>query len=138
MEENTFYVLEAQSNQTFGPLNEEEVKDWIRQKRIGKFDSVNKTGEDNWTPIATSVFSDALLGQLSLDKIAASTCPNCNAEMVVLVGSSNLGLWLIIIGVILTPVFCIGTFLWVWGMFLRHGGKGKTYYQCPRCKFTTK
>lgn len=138
MEENTYYVLQGQTNQTFGPLKEEEVRGWIREMRLGKHDSITKVGMDNWTPLALSEFQGDLANQLSLQKIAATTCPNCNAEMVVLVGSSKAGLWLIIIGVILTPVFCIGTVLWVWGMFLMHGGKGKSYYQCPRCKFTTR
>lgn len=138
MAETTYYVLQAQSNQTFGPLKSEEVKDWIRQMRLGKNDSITRVGEEGWTPIALSEFQGDLTTQLNLQKIAATTCPNCNAEMVVLVERDALGFWLIIIGVILTPVFCIGTFLWVWGMMRTRSVKGKTYYQCPRCKYSTK
>jgi hypothetical protein len=132
-----FYILQASTNQTFGPLTNGVVREWIAQKRISKIDSVTKSGEQNWVPLLQSEFADEILNQISLERLAASTCPRCSAEMVVLVQDSKLGLWLIIVGVVLTPVFCIGTFLWVWGMILRHGTKGKTFYQCPRCKYTT-
>lgn len=136
MEENSYYILQAQTNQTFGPLKEEEVKDWIRQTRIGKNDSITKVGEENWTPIALSPFQNDLTNQLNLQKLAATTCPNCNAEMVVLVRRDMMGLWLIIIGVVLTPIVC-GIPIWIFGMIRFHGNKGNTYYQCPRCKYTT-
>lgn len=132
-----YYVLQASTNQTFGPLTQDVVKEWIVQKRISKADSITKTGSQDWTSLLQSEFADDILSQINIERMVASLCPNCSAEMVVLAKSSQAALWLIIFGVILTPVFCIGTFLWVWGMILMHGKKGKTFYQCPRCKYTT-
>lgn len=136
MEGNQYYVLQAQTNQTFGPITEVEVREWIQQTRLGKLDSISKVGENNWIPLSLSEFQSDLTSQLALQQIAATTCPNCNAEMVVVKGNDQLGLWLIIIGVVLTTV-CIGLPLWIYGMIRLHGNKGKVYYQCPRCKFTT-
>lgn len=131
-----YHVLQASTNQTFGPLTQEVVKEWIAQKRLSKADAVAKIGGQGWTPLLQSEFADYILNQINIERMVASLCPNCGAEMVVLAKSSQAALWLIIFGVILTPVFCIGTVLWVWGMILMHGKKGKTYYQCPRCKYT--
>jgi hypothetical protein len=137
VQETQYYVLQAQTKQTFGPLKEEQVREWIRQMRIGKLDSITKVGEQNWTPLSLSEFQSDVTNQIALQQIAASTCPHCNAEMAVLVGSDKTAVWLIIIGVVLTSV-CIGLPLWIWGMIRLHGSKGKTYYQCPRCKYTTR
>jgi hypothetical protein len=137
MEQNQYYVLQSQTNQTFGPITEDEVRQWIQQMRLGKLDSVTKVGENEWIPLSLSEFQSDLASQISLQQIAAATCPNCNAQMAVLVGSDKTAVWLIIIGVVLTSV-CIGLPLWIWGMIRLHGSKGKTYYQCPRCKYTTR
>ena len=136
MEGNQYYVLQAQTNQTFGPLAEAEVREWIQQMRLGKLDSISREGEDSWIPLSLSEFQSDLTSQLALQQIAATTCPNCNAEMVVLTQKDQLGLWLIIIGAVLSLV-CIGLPLWIYGIIRYHGNKEKIYYQCPRCKFTT-
>lgn len=136
MEANQYYILQAQTNQTFGPITEVEVREWIHQMRLGKLDSISKVGENSWIPLPLSEFQSDLTSQLALQKVAATTCPNCNAEMVVVTGSDQLGVWLIIIGVVLTAV-CIGLPFWIWGMIRLHSRKGMIYYQCPRCKFMT-
>ncbi len=132
-----YYIIQADATNPIGPASEETVKEWIAQKRISETDLVTRTGTDKWIALNESQFASDFAHRISLDHLAASTCPNCGAEMVVLSKGSQTGLWLIIIGVILTPVFCIGTVLWVWGMILRHGTRGKIYYQCPRCKYAT-
>jgi hypothetical protein len=137
MEEKEYFVRKAQSNETFGPISAQEVRDGIRKTHIGKLDHVCKSGDEKWLPISISDFQEDIKNQIALEQMSASTCPNCNAGMVVLVGNDKLGLWLIIIGVVLTPIVC-GIPLWVWGMMRFHGRKGKSYYQCPRCKFTTR
>lgn len=130
-----YYVLQATTSQILGPIRETDIKDWISQNRITSKDSLAVTGDSTWVPILQSQFNQYLVDRMNVERLAASTCPRCGAGMVALAKSSQAGLWLIIVGVILTPVFCIGTFLWVWGMILMHGVKGKTYLQCPRCKF---
>jgi predicted RNA-binding Zn-ribbon protein involved in translation (DUF1610 family) len=132
-----YYVLSASTNQTIGPLTADKIREAISFKRITTADSISKTGDAGWTPILQSEFGDGLLNQINVERIAANSCPRCGTNMVVMAQSSQAGLWLIIIGVVLTPVFCIGTFFWVWGMILMHGTRGKTYYQCPRCQYTS-
>lgn len=132
-----YYVLQSTTNEILGPIKEGEVKDWILQRRITSRDSLTLVGDSTWTPLLQSQFSQHLVERINVERLAANTCPSCGAGMVALAKSSQAGLWLIIVGVILTPVFCIGTFLWVWGMILMHGVKGKTYLQCPRCKYST-
>jgi DNA-directed RNA polymerase subunit M/transcription elongation factor TFIIS len=131
-----YYVLQARTNEILGPISEEGIKEWILQKRITSRDSLTLVGDSTWTPLLQSQFSQNLVEQINVERLTASTCPRCGAGMVAVARGSQLGLWLIIVGVVLTPVFCIGTFLWVWGMILRHGMKGKTYLQCPRCKYS--
>lgn len=132
-----YYVLQSVNGEVWGPMGESAVKEWITQKRITSSASIAMTGDAGWVSILRSQFSQLVVDQMNVERLAASTCPRCGAGMVALAKSSQLGLWLIIIGVVLTPVFCIGTFLWVWGMILRHGIRGQTYLQCPRCKYST-
>ncbi len=113
MRENQYYVLQSQTNQPFGPITETEVRQWIRQMRIGKLDSITKVGDNDWQPLTLSEFQNDLTSQIALQQIAAMPCPNCNAEMVVLTASDKLGLWLVIVGVVLTTV-CIGLPFWIW------------------------
>lgn len=137
MADPEYFVQIARTNETFGPLSENQVREWIRQERIGKLDSVTKTGEENWTPLPYSDFQSDLATQISMQQMSASTCPNCNAEMVVLVGANKADVWLLIIGII-TSTFVCGIPILIWGLYRYHTGKGKSYYQCPRCKFTTR
>lgn len=130
-----YYILQATTNQVLGPIRETDVKDWISQNRLTSRDSLAVTGNSTWVPILQSQFKEYLVDQMNVERLAASTCPRCGAGMVALAKRSQAGLWLIIVGVILTPV-CIGTALWIWGMILMHGTRGQTYLQCPRCKYT--
>lgn len=135
IESQLFYIHKNSTKETFGPLTEETIKEWINQKRINAYDSISKIGDENWIQISNSNFSDQIVRQIRTDQIISSTCVRCGAQMYAVVKDSKLGLWLIIIGVILTPVFLIGTPLWVIGMIMRYGCKNKTYYTCPNCKF---
>lgn len=132
---NEFYILKADNPEPFGPISEGTVKEWIAQKRISTLDMITAKGREEWIPITASQFATDITTLMSREEIESTRCPHCGRNLVIMHKSSSTGLWLIIIGVILTPVFCIGTALWVWGMMLRHGTKGKFYYECPQCRW---
>jgi hypothetical protein len=137
MAETEYFVLQSRTNETFGPLKEEEVRQWIREERIGKLDSVTKTGNTDWIPLPYSEFQPDLSNQIAMQQMAAATCPNCNAAMVVIVGARKADVWWLIIGIV-TSGCVLGIPIFIWALYRYHTGKGRSYYQCPRCKFTTR
>jgi hypothetical protein len=133
-ERQLFYVYINSTKETFGPITEETIREWISQKRINAYDSISKFGDEEWILFSNSNFSDQIVQQIRTEQILLSTCTRCGSQLSAVVKDSKLGLWLIIVGVILTPVFLIGTPLWVIGMIMRFAGKKHTYYTCPNCK----
>src|ERR1041384_420849 len=132
-----YYVLNAVTRQTYGPLSEETLKDWISQKRVTLQDSVTKHGEQNWIPILQSPFGRPLADQANLDRLASSTCPRCGSAMIARIKQSGTGLTLILVGLFLTPIL-IGLPIFIVGMVIRHGGKGgKAYFGCPTCNYSS-
>jgi GYF domain 2 len=132
-----YYVLNAATRQTYGPLAEETLKEWILQKRITLQDLVNKQGEQNWTPILQSSFGKPLIDQANLDRLASTTCPRCGSAMIARVKQSATGLALILVGLFLTPIL-IGLPIFIVGMVMRHGGKGgQAYFACPTCTYSS-
>lgn len=139
MDKVNYYVKQTSTNQTFGPINSDTVKEWIRESKIGAADTVCKEGGFDWKPLTTSEFqlditnhATALAQQAALNAQAASTCPKCGAEMVVMTKDGAMANLLIALGII-TSVACIGLIFLFWGYSLR----GKVYYTCPRCKYST-
>jgi tetratricopeptide (TPR) repeat protein len=61
-------------------------------------------------------------------------CPSCGLPIVVAQENPNRGLAIapIVIGVIFTPVFWIGTPIWAIGFIMLHS-KGRYVRRCPRC-----
>jgi hypothetical protein len=70
-------------------------------------------------------------------RITSTTCPRCGAGMAVVIRRSGLGLALIVIGLLTTPLFCIGVPIFAVGFVMRFSGKGRAVYQCPGCNYTT-
>jgi len=68
---------------------------------------------------------------------AAGTCPRCSTAMAVVIKRSGLGLALIILGIILTPVVGIGIPIFIVGYVMRFSGKGRACYRCPRCNYSS-
>jgi hypothetical protein len=130
-----YYVLHAVTQQRSGPLTEETVKEWIAQKRLSASDSVALAGAQTWTPLLHSPFAKLVSEQITISRLAATTCPRCGSGMVAVIRRSGFGLALILIGILLTPVL-IGIPIFIVGMIIRHGGSGKTYLTCPCCKYS--
>jgi hypothetical protein len=141
MDTVNYYVKQTSTDQTFGPIDSDTVREWIRESKIGAADTVCKEGGFDWKPLTTSEFqvdlanqASALAHQAALNAQAASTCPKCGAEMVVMTKSSSAALFLIALGIV-TSVACIGVLFLFWGYSLRNNPK--VYYTCPRCKYST-
>jgi zinc-ribbon domain len=132
-----YYLSSFATRQVSGPFNDAAIRTMIVQRQISMNDSVAVQGSNDWVPVAQSVFASNMAQQLNMDRVASSTCPQCGAAMAVVIKRSGLGLALIIIGVVLTPAFGIGVPIWIAGMIIRWGGKGKAAYRCPRCNFST-
>jgi hypothetical protein len=94
-------------------------------------------GSGRWTMISRSPFAPTAAAAASYVRMAASTCALCGSPLVAQIQRSKAGLILIIVGVVLTPVV-IGVPLWILGLILRHGGKGKVLDRCPRCGYVAR
>jgi hypothetical protein len=75
-------------------------------------------------------------------RLATSTCPNCGTGMVAVYRRSTLGLVLICVGLLMTPIpvigWIFGPIIFIVGLVLRFGGKGKLRYQCPGCNYSNR
>lgn len=134
--EMLYYVANSMG-QSMGPFNEEVVRSLIAQQRVTIKDSVRIDGASGWIPVTQSKFASLVAQQTGMNRLATSTCPTCGAGLVVQIKRSGFGLALIIIGFCLTPFFGIGIPIWVVGMVIRWGGKGKAFYRCARCNFSS-
>jgi ribosomal protein S27AE len=132
----TWHVTFA-TGQTGGPFTEDEIRSMIARQQIKITDSVIATGGATWVPITQSPFARYIVTQATVDRLAASTCPQCGAAMAVVLQRSKAGLVLVIIGLITTPLFGIGIPIFIVGFILRWGFKPKAKYQCPRCNYRT-
>jgi hypothetical protein len=130
-----YYVLHAATQQRSGPLTEEAVKEWIAQKRLSTADSVAQAGAQSWTPLLQSPFAKFAAEQITINRLAATTCPRCGSAMAAVIRRSGFGLALILIGIALTPVI-IGIPIFIVGMIVRHGGSGTTSLSCPICRYS--
>jgi len=131
------YHIANATGQSMGPFNEDVIRSLIVQQRVTIKDSVRPAGGSNWIPITQSKFAHLVAGQATLNRLGASTCPACGAGLVVQIKRPGLGLVLIIIGVCLTPLFGIGIPIWIVGVIIRFGGKGKAVYRCARCNYSS-
>ena len=131
-----YYVSTFATGQVTGPFTEEVVRSLVVQQRITIHDSVALQGSQAWMPVMQSGFAALVSQQANLNRIAASTCPRCNAGMVVIIKRSGLGLGLFIAGLVLTPAFGLGLPLLIIGLVLRWGTPGTAAYRCPRCNFS--
>ncbi len=132
-----FFVALASTGQTIGPIEHDAIKALIDQQQVRLSDSIRAEGSDTWTPILQSPFASLVSQRANLDRLAASSCPRCGAAMAVVMRRSKVGLVLVIIGLLTTPLFGIGIPIFVVGFILRWGLKGKATYQCPRCNYAT-
>jgi ribosomal protein L37AE/L43A len=131
---NMYFLLQSATRTTLGPMPDTAVREWINSNHLSQRDMITRAGEDRWVPILNSEFSQHMLEKINLERLSSTTCPRCNSALVAVVGRSGAGLWLIIAGVVLTPLI-IGIPIWAVGFYLRFGGKGTTRWTCPRCGY---
>lgn len=124
----TWYVTLA-TGQAGGPFNEDVIRGMIARQQIKITDSVLGTGGSTWVPITQSSFAQFFVAQASINRLAASTCPRCGAEMTVVTKNSVLATFLII-GVCFAP-FIIGIPLIIVGLVMRR--RPTVNYRRPRC-----
>lgn len=137
MDSTATYYLTNKRRQVTGPFTEEQIKEFIVERRLTANDAVRSEDTDTWVPILNSPFGQLLAEQINATRLAATTCPHCNAALVVTIKRSGWGLALILIGIALTPAFGIGIPIFIAGMIMRHSGKGKAIYRCATCNYSS-
>jgi hypothetical protein len=134
--EAMFHVRSAVSGVVSGPYSDAVLQQYIQHGAVGIADMLWDPREGQWITIARSRFAPVASAAASYVRVATSTCPQCGTPLIALMQRSKLGLVLIIIGILLTPVFFIGVPIWIVGFAIRFGGKGKLVQRCPRCQYT--
>ncbi len=131
-----YYVQHSADQCKYGPLRPEDVATWVRQGRLSVQDMVQALGSSNWVPMLESKLRPHVVVGAHDNRLVASTCPNCGAGLVVQIKRSGFGLFLIILGIILTPAI-IGIPVFIVGYVIRWSGKGKAFYRCARCNYSS-
>jgi predicted RNA-binding Zn-ribbon protein involved in translation (DUF1610 family) len=130
-----YYVRFNLKNQNSGPFSELEIRSMIQNRELGITDLICEVGESKWTVLSESRFSSLVIGATSRSQLQSSTCPNCQAHMVVIMKSSTAATLLIVIG-FFTAIAVIGLALILIGYIWRK--KSRTaHYICPRCNYKT-
>jgi len=131
-----YYVANSMGH-TLGPFSDDAIRSLIQQQRITIKDSVRLQHATTWTPITQSQFAQLVASQTGVNRLAITTCPYCGAGLVVQIKRSRFGLILVVIGICLTPAFGIGIPIFIVGFIIRWGGKGKAFYRCARCNYSS-
>lgn len=131
-----FRVWQRRTDQQFGPIPADAVKQWIAERRIVAGDMVIGGQHADWISLEVSEFRQFLFDCTNLNQLAAATCPRCGGPLTQANNQAQTGLVLIIIGVVLTPIYCLGTPLWVIGMMMRFGSSARSL-RCTRCGYSS-
>ena len=129
-----YYVRFAVRGETIGPVTDLAVRNMIQNRHLGITDLICEVGDTRWVVISESKFSGLVIAATSRSQMQSATCPNCQAQMAVVLKRSSFGTILIWIG-IFTSIALIGLPLIIIGVILR--GKRKASYICPRCNYST-
>src|SRR5436190_6669378 len=116
-------VMILRDGQQYGPYNEQQLQQHIRDGVISKTDLAWTEGQFDWLPI-----------QSVLDPIARSgnLCPQCKGPLLLQVENPqrSTGIIVIVLGILLAP-FCVGIILLVWGWSL--SSETRRTWHCRGC-----
>ena len=132
---DSYFAFRAHNRDTRGPLTRADVLQLIGRGELGPADSVRLASSQQWTPLLRSEFETEVAAESTRAKLAASTCPRCGAGMAVTIKRSGFGLFLVILGMALTPVFGCGIPIFIVGYIMRFSGQGTAIYICPQCNY---
>jgi len=133
--EPTFEVRLSAQGKTAGPFSEETVRTMIRKGSLSHVDSVRRDAEAAWVPLLQSEFSKDMVDHLSIQRLASTTCPQCASTMVAKIKYPKGAIILVILGLVLTPCFFVGTPVWIVGWIWMVRSRA-THFVCPRCKYS--
>jgi len=133
-----YYVLHRADQRKTGPLRPEDVATLVRMGQLSVHDDVQEAGGNGWVPMLQSKLRDHVLEGAHDARLVSSSCPHCGAGLVVQIKRSGFGLFLIILGIALTPAFGLGIPIFIVGYIIRWGGKGKAIYRCARCNYASR
>ncbi len=131
----SYFVCKAADSSTFGPADETTLREWLKTGRISLVDSICEAGQQQWQPLAQSFLASEATAAATAAQLQATTCPKCLASMAIIAKRSGFGLFLVLLGIALTPLFGIGIPIFIVGYFIRWRGQPKLSYRCPRCNF---
>jgi len=111
-------ILITKEGQQYGPYTVEEVKQYMADGRLTASSLAWTDGLSNWLPLSSV--------------LTATVCPQCQGEMVLQVESPqrSTGILVIVLGILLAP-FCVGIFLFFWGLSLI--SETKSHWHCSGC-----
>jgi len=132
-----YYVLHRADQRKVGPLRPEDVATLVRAGQLSVHDDVQEAGGNGWTPMLQSNLRGRVLEGAHDARLVSSSCPHCGAGLVVQIKRSGFGLFLVILGIVLTPAL-LGIPIFIVGYVIRWGGKGKAVYRCARCNYASR
>ncbi|MGA9055025.1 MAG: zinc-ribbon domain-containing protein [Terriglobia bacterium] len=133
-----YYVIHGADQRRYGPLRAEDVATWVRLGRLSVHDDVQEVGGNGWVPMLQSKLRPYVLDGAHDARLVASSCPHCGAGLAVQIKRSGFGLFLVLLGIALTPLFGLGVPIFIVGFVIRWGGKGKAFYRCARCNYSSR
>ncbi len=130
------YLRLMAKGETLGPLPPSEVENLIQSRSVGMADMVWDGELQRWVMLSESrQFAAKVMMAVALARMQSSTCPNCQAQMVVISKQPTGPTLLIVVG-ILTSIAVIGIALIIAGLIWRRRARRLTYV-CPRCNYKT-
>jgi hypothetical protein len=121
------------TGQRGGPFTEDDIRGMIARQELKVTDSVVAQGGTTWVPITQSPFAPLIVRQASINRLAASTCPQCGSAMAVILRRSTASKALFIIGFLTIWLFGFGIIFIIAGYIV--GRNPAPRYECPVCKY---
>lgn len=127
-----WYVTYA-TGQRGGPFTENDIRGMIARQELKVTDSIVAQGGTTWVPITQSPFASVVVQQASINRLAASTCPQCGSAMAVVLRRSRASKMCFLIGFLTIWLFGFGIIFLILGYVL--GRNPAPRYECPHCKY---
>jgi hypothetical protein len=121
------------TGQRGGPFTENDIRGMIARQELKVTDSIVAQGGNTWVPITQSPFASLIVHQANINRLAASTCPQCGSAMAVVLRRSGTSKLLFIIGFLTIWLFGFGIIFLIIGYIV--GRNPTPRYECPHCKY---
>lgn len=127
-----WYVTYA-TGQRGGPFTENDIHGMIARQELKVTDAIVAQGGTTWVPITQSPFASFIVRQANINRLAASTCPQCGNAMIVVLRRSRASKLLLITGLLTIWMFGFGVIFLILGYIV--GRNPTPRYECPHCKY---